>query len=135
MAEGFLRAALGTGARVGSAGLRAQEGYAPHLEAIRLMAERGINITPHRSRQVTADLALGADLILVMERVQKEACESLAPSVRGRVFLLGQWLAADAQEVPDPLGGTPETFAQACDQIDRAIQAWLPHLTLLRRNA
>jgi protein-tyrosine phosphatase len=136
LAEAMLQKALAPGIRVSSAGLDAMVGHPAHRETKALMAKAGIAvgaITAHIGRQVTADMALGADLILVMDQAQKLACERLAPSTRGRVFLLGHWLPMDQQEIPDPIRGGPETHRQAHDHIQRAIQAWLTRLAPKQR--
>jgi protein-tyrosine phosphatase len=124
MAEALLRAALGPGIRVESAGLGAREGYAPHPRAIQVMAERGIDITRSRSRQVTPAMALAADLILVMDRDQQDRCVALAPGTRGRVHLLGRWLAPGRQEIPDPLGQPDRAFQGALELIIQSVAAW-----------
>lgn len=129
-----MRAEYGPGLRVESAGLRALDGYAPHPEAIRLMAERGLDVTAYRSRQLTPALALAADLILVMDREQKAWCEALVPSVKGRVFLLGCWLPEGRQEIADPFCKPPEAFTMAFERIHEAVVAWRQHLHLDRRT-
>ena len=131
LAEAMLRKGLGPGIRVSSAGLGALVGQSAHPETKAWMAKDGIHlsdITAHLGRQVTPDLALSADLILVMDQAQKIACERLAPSTRGRVFLLGHWLPQNQQEIPDPIRGGAEAHRQAHDHIHRAIQPWLSRL-------
>lgn len=128
LAEAMLRKALGPGIRVSSAGLDALIGQSAHPEATTLMAKDGIDITSHRGRQVTVDLALSADLILVMDQAQKLACERMAPSTRGRVFLIGHWLPPDQQEIPDPIHRGIEAHRLAHDRIQRALQPWLAKL-------
>ena len=131
MAEALLRRALGPGIRVSSAGLDALIGQPAHRETKALMAQDGIHlaeITAHLGRQVTIELALSADLILVMDQAQKTACERMAPSSRGRVFLLGHWLPPGQQDIPDPIRGGAEAHRQTHDHIQRAIQPWLARL-------
>jgi protein-tyrosine phosphatase len=128
IAEALLRAALGERIQVRSAGLRALVDHPAHDEAERLMAEQGLDLTGHRGRQVTAEMALEADLILVMDLAQKEACERLAPSCRGRVYLLGHWLPSGEQQIADPIGGPRQAHAQACEHIRQALQPWLARL-------
>ncbi len=131
MAEAMLRRALDPGIRVSSAGLDALVGQPAHRVTKAWMAKDGIHlseITAHLGRQVTAELALSADLILVMDQAQKAACERLAPSARGRVFLLGHWLPRGEQEIPDPIRGGAEAHRQAYDRIQSAIQPWISRL-------
>ena len=128
IAEALLRAGLGGRIQVRSAGLRALIDHPAHAESERLMAEQGLDISGHRGRQLTPDLALGADLILVMDLAQKAACERLVPSARGRVYLLGHWLPPGEQQIADPIGGPPEDHARARDHIRQALQPWLARL-------
>jgi len=134
MAVGLLRVALGFGIRIESAGLRAREGFEPHPEAIRLMQGHGINIASYRSRQVTPDMAMAADLILVMDREQKDWCEALAPSIRGRVFLLGTWLPQGQQGIEDPSCKPPEFFSLVLDKIVQSVAGWRNHMNTIRRT-
>jgi len=135
IAAGLLRRALGSGFRVESAGLAAMVGLPPHPEAIRLMAARGIDISGGLGCPLTPDLALAADLILVMDPGQKDWCEAVAPSARGRVFLLGHWRKPAPVAIADPLGGGPEAFLAAFETINQCVSDWVPQLFSKRRSA
>ena len=135
MAEYLLRASLGPQVVVESAGLGALHGASAAPEARTLMAERGLDISAHRARQLTTQSALAADLILVMDRRQKARCESMVPSARGRIFLLGHWLPDGRQEIADPYRRGPEAFRTALNHIDHAVTAWLPRLFQTQRPA
>jgi protein-tyrosine phosphatase len=134
IAEALLRERSGGSLVVRSAGLSALEGLPPAIEAQNLMAELGIDISHFRGRQLTAGLALAADLILVMEERQKDACGQLVPSCLGRVFLLGHWRPAPEREIPDPFRRSEAFFRSALAQISSSIGDWLPHLIPERRN-
>jgi len=128
IAEGLLRVALGEPIQVSSAGLGALVGHPAHPEAQKLMAEHGLDISSHQGRQLTPELALRSDLILVMDEAQKTACELLAPAARGRIFLLGHWLPGPQREIIDPIQRSPEFHRQVHDHIQLAVSAWLPRL-------
>jgi protein-tyrosine phosphatase len=128
LAEALLKEALGPTVEVSSAGLGALVGHPAHPEAMEIMRERGLDITAHRGRQFTPAAALQADLILVMDRAQKEACDRLAPAARGRVFLLGHWLPPEEQEIPDPIQRGAKAHRDAYAHIVRALEGWLPRL-------
>ena len=92
MAEALLRARLAElrpAVHVSSAGLAALVGQPADPLAVALLAERGLDLSAHRARQVTPELVSAADLILVMEAAQQRHLELLAPSARGRVHRLG----------------------------------------------
>ena len=103
--EYALRARLDPSAwRVESAGLWASEGQ----PAARGLAEwSGLaGIESHRSRRVCAELLENADLIVVMERGQREALSLEFPRSAGRIVLLSELSARVAYDIPDPaLGG------------------------------
>lgn len=128
LAEAMLRGAMGPRVEVCSAGLRALVGEPPHEETRRQGEAMGLDLSTHRGRQVTRDLTAKADLILVMDQAQKAACEAMNPSVRGRVYLLGHWLAPDPPAIADPIHRGPEAHRITCDHIREAVQSWLPRL-------
>jgi protein-tyrosine phosphatase len=119
---------------VSSAGLGALVGMPPAPLAQRLMAERGLDISGCRGRQLTPAMALAADLILVMDERQKTACGLLAPRALARTFLLGHWRPAAEREIIDPFRASEEIFAAVVDQIDVSVNDWLPRLLPSRRH-
>lgn len=128
LAEALLREALGPQVEVHSAGMGAMVGHPAHEETQAILREANLDGSAHRGRQFTPEIALKADLILVMDRAQKEACERIAPSARGRVFLLGHWLPSEEQEIPDPIRHGPAAHRAAHARIVRALKLWLPRL-------
>jgi protein-tyrosine phosphatase len=111
--------------RVASAGTAALIGYPPPAPAIELMAERGLDISTHRARQLTDALALKYDLLLVMEQAQQRWIESQWPLLKGRVYRLG---GGGSEEVPDPYGQAREVFAGCLRQINSGVEAWAKRL-------
>ncbi len=135
IAEGLLRDALAPGIRVASAGLAAREGNPPEPEAVRLMAGRNLDISGHRSRQLTRAMALSADLILVMDQAQVTMCCAVVPVVQGRVFLLGHWRRPGPMTIVDPYQRGPEAFQAAFEAIDQCVSDWVQQLHCKRRSA
>ncbi|HET8902193.1 MAG TPA: low molecular weight protein-tyrosine-phosphatase [Holophagaceae bacterium] len=129
MAEALLRSLLPPDILVESAGLEALEGKPADPEAQRLMAAQGLDISAHRGRQLTEEMALKADLILVMDLPQKAWCEQMMPSAVGRIFLLGHWLPAPPREIADPYRMGPEAFREAFESIRGSVADWLPRMT------
>jgi protein-tyrosine phosphatase len=120
MAEALLRARLGHRPRfdVSSAGVSALVGRPADEQAVALMKARGIDIRPHRARQLTPQLAAGADLILVMESGHERAVYSIAPQTRGKVHRIGRFGHFD---VPDPYRLPRATFLDALQLVERGI--------------
>ncbi|MCG2786226.1 MAG: hypothetical protein L6461_14095 [Anaerolineae bacterium] len=110
--EYALRARLDLSAwQIESAGLWASEGQ----PAVRGLAEwSGLaGIESHRSRRVCTELLDLADLIVVMERGQREALSLEFPHSAGRVHLLSEMSAPVAYDIPDPAlsGENPKKLA------------------------
>lgn len=111
-------ASLGVKARVESAGIAALEGEPADPTAQALMRERGLDLSRHRGRQLTAELLAEFDLVLVMDEAQKRAVEREYPASRGRVQLLGRFGKFD---IPDPFHRSRAAFEQALALIERGI--------------
>ncbi len=78
MAEGFLKERLEREGLLGiyevrSAGLLAVEEAQANSFAVQVMAEKGVDISHHRSHNLTLDDVEKADLILAMTRAHAEA--------------------------------------------------------------
>jgi protein-tyrosine phosphatase len=119
---------LGVTAVVESAGIAALVGHPADPEAVALLADRGLDLSAHRARQLTPALIKSFELILVMEREQQRAVEAILPSARGRVQRLGHW---GKFEVPDPYRRGRPAFEQSLELIDRGLsdleRAFWPH--------
>jgi protein-tyrosine phosphatase len=121
MAEALLRRRLQQTrpqAVVESAGLSALVGKGADPLAIELLAERGVDLSAHRARQLTSGLVRSFDLILVMEYVHLRAVEAMVPEARGRVHRIGRWSDFD---VPDPYRQGRAAFVEALGLIERGV--------------
>lgn len=127
LAEYLFRARLGPAARVASAGFRGLEGLPMHPEALELLAERGLDGSGFRGRLLRPPMLLEADLVLVMEAWQQEACEAMAPAAKGRVFLLGRWLEPPA-EIEDPIALGPGALRETLGALEPAVETWVRRL-------
>ena len=121
MAEAILASAL-PGRRVRSAGLGALIGNPADEIAVELMRERRLDITAHRAAQINRPMCLDSDIVLVMEREQKQRLQQLYPEVCGRVFRLGEHENVD---VPDPYRQPTRVFRSALSIIDDSVDQWL----------
>jgi protein-tyrosine phosphatase len=121
MAEGLLAASL-PGTPVSSAGLGALSGMPADETAVRLMRARGIDISAHRSVQLTRDACKRAELILVMSTEQRRRIEESYPFACGRVYRVGEFKKRD---VPDPYRQPEYVFQEALQMIDDGVREWL----------
>ena len=123
MAEAMLQEALKdrSDISVTSAGIAALEGYPASEHSLALMAERGLDISGHKARQLTPEMITATDLILVMETGHKRAIDEQDPTVRGKIYRLGEWQDFD---IPDPHRKPREAFEEALALIEQGIDAW-----------
>lgn len=105
-----------------SSGISALVGKGADPQSIKIMAEKGIDITQHRAQQINSVLVSAADLILVMEAKQMSAIHAKFPEARGKVHLLGKW--NENQEVLDPFQKDEKAFYKAAQIIETGIKAW-----------
>ena len=124
---------------VGSAGIRAVIGYSIHPDAAAVLEGLGGDSSNFTARQLTAKIASGADLILTMTRAHRDAVLELAPHRLHRTFTLSEasrlisehgaqsvadlaarrslLIADETLDIPDPIGQSPEVFAEIGEQI------------------
>jgi protein-tyrosine phosphatase len=123
MALGFLAERsyrlLGGAIRVRSAGTWARTGSPATHEAEDAAAERGVDITEHRSSPFTPAMAASADLVLTMTGEQREEVLHAVPEARGRTFTMKE-LVALVGALPPPAGGpSREAMTARIAQADR----------------
>ena len=122
MAQGLLRKMLSEegveNVKVNSAGVAALPSYGIYGILEKVLKEEGIEITNHKPTQVTSDMVRDADLILVMERRQKEAILEMAPEVANRMFLLKEFAGEKENlDIPDPIGQPEEVYRKRLEEI------------------
>jgi protein-tyrosine phosphatase len=101
LAEVMLAAAELPGVRVASAGVRARDGWPAAEESQRLAAERGLDLTHHRSLPATPDLIARADLVLTMSESIRDLASPLAPRAAAKVFTLREFVRLTEHLDPD----------------------------------
>lgn len=109
--------------RVTSAGTWAIPRLPPTAEAIRDAAALGVDIRKHVTQMVEPDMLRQADLIIVMEKGQKEALLTEFPVCEGRIYVLAELLPGVTFNVPDPIaypGEHGKVLREMCDVIERA---------------
>ncbi len=113
--------------RVETAGTFALEGEPPSPEAQRVLAERGIDISHHRGRQVTSQVLRDADVILVMTERHRKSLFYLLPEAVHKVFLLSE-LVGRHEDIADPYGGPYEGYVKTAQVLDEYLEQGLPTL-------
>ena len=121
MAQGVLARALPR-MHVRSAGLGAVAGMPADEIAVRLMQERGIDITSHRAAQISQQMCVRADIVLVMDFEQRKRLETMYPQACGRIYRLGEYAKRD---IPDPYRQSELAFREVLSLIDEGSREWL----------
>jgi len=130
MAEGLFRQAVARRGdfRVLSAGLGAADGQPPTPHAVSAMRELGIDITGHRSRMLTAELARQADYIFGMTHGHVDTIALMYPPAAEKTFLLREFdetLEPFEKDISDPIGSSYEVYVGCRNQIRAAIASLL----------
>jgi protein-tyrosine phosphatase len=124
MAEYLLRNGLPDPSdwEVCSAGLCAAEGAPASAGALKVLAEKGMDLSPHRSRLLTPERIQSCDLLVAMTRSHAAAILEAVPDASDKIHLLGSFTTDPAApDIPDPFGGTLEVYRKTRDAIDQAV--------------
>ncbi len=89
--ERLLRKRL-PGVKVKSAGVHGLVKRPADATAADVAANHGVSLEGHAGRKLTAEMARNYDLILAMESEHIAQVTAIAPEVRGKTMLFGQWL-------------------------------------------
>ena len=106
--------------RIESAGTWARPGLKSPVEILKIMAERQIDLSEHRSRIVSAEMLREFALILVMEPGHKEAMRAEFPEAAGRIFLLAEMVGKHST-VEDPVGGTSADYMYTAAELEQLL--------------
>ena len=83
-----------------SAGLGALVGHGADELAAATAFRHGVDLSKHRAQQLTTELGIQSDLILVMEPGHKKILASIAPQVLGKTMLFDHWSGGHGIEDP-----------------------------------
>lgn len=120
-AAALVQGAAGSVLQVESAGFLESGRPAPG-DAQTSAMRRGIDLSAHRSRQVTAELVQSADLIIVMDQRQAQKIEERFQRRRG-VLVLGDLdpHPIETRTIRDPYDQAEEIFDQVYARIERCL--------------
>ncbi len=111
---------------VRSASVMGLDGNRAHVNAVKVLNEIGIDLTPHRASPLTAELLDWADWVLVMELSHSRAARDMAPSRGDRILLLGSFCGK--LEIADPLGGWKRRFRKSREEIAVCVRNFMDRL-------
>jgi protein-tyrosine-phosphatase len=135
MAEALLRRRLEqqglTGWQVESAGTWAVDGRPASRHAVQVMADQGIDLTPHRSRAVNRRLIADTDLVLTMTRDHAEALRVEFPFQAAKIHLLSEMKDGRRYDVDDPYGGPLAEYQACASELANLVEAGLERIKSL----
>lgn len=126
MAEGLFRAHNGeekTGLAALSAGMYTSDGLPASGNAVTAAAELGADITSHRSRMLTPELAREAKYLVCMTGAHYDRLCELFPDCADKIFTLLP------EDISDPFGGDLATYRRSAAEIDKGVQAVIENLS------
>lgn len=115
---------------VDSAGTYAMVEHPASRGSVSAMAQRDLDISEHRAKQLTTDLVNQADVILVMEERHRRSIFVTWPRAVMKTLLLSE-LSGDHAGIDDPYGGEQWQYNQAAEIIEGYVQRGMS--TLLKR--
>ena len=121
MAEGLLRAAILPGweeVTVSSAGTQAWNGQPAASLSVKVMKEKGFDISSHRARLVTPDIINRAALVVALAEEHLARMKAVAPGAGEWMILLGGLdPEREDTDVVDPIGGSIEDYRAVRDDL------------------
>lgn len=103
--------------RIESAGVRASAGQPATENTQVVAAERGMDLSGHRSQLANRATLEPFSLVLVMEEAHRRQLREAAPELADRVYLLSE-MVGQRSDVWDPAGSEIENYRAMADQID-----------------
>jgi protein-tyrosine-phosphatase len=119
---------------VDSAGTWTKPGLPAAAKAIAAMANHGVDIRDHKTKEISAKLIASHELILVMELAHKEALRFEFPAWKDKIFMLSE-MAGLTMDVEDPIFSEPEDFDRTVDFLQQLIQDGFARILELCRRS
>lgn len=124
--EAYLRSVLPSDFKVESAGIAALVGRGADAPMTELAQEAGLDLSNHKSRQYSAEIAQDFDLILAMEPGHKTRMAEIAPQFSGRIMLFDHWLGGTG--ILDPYRLEATVQRDVFNMITQAGDGWAQRL-------
>jgi len=124
MAEGYFRDLCKKNKRndidVASAGIFAGDNFSASPEAVKTMSNYSIDISKHKSRQITEELVRSSELIVVMTKPHKNTILASFNFVSDKVSLL-HGFDGSKKDVFDPFGGDFNIYNKCFSEMKKAL--------------
>lgn len=117
----LIREKMNQHVRVRSGGIWALEGQLASAYARQVMAEKDLDISEHRGRNLTQTVVDEADLILVMTRQHEQTIARNFDGDMGKVHLLSEMIGP-AYDIQDPYGGSLPDYRRTAAELEDLIE-------------
>ncbi len=132
MAEGFFKKILSRKAKekikVKSAGTGVIANSKPSKFAIKVMREKGIDISSHRAIPLTSEIVKEFDLILTMEERHRQRVINLFPFATEKAWLLTEFISGKREDILDPAGEYLNIYRELSLLIEKEMRKLLKRL-------
>jgi protein-tyrosine phosphatase len=120
------------GLNADSYGLRAQDGARPPHTALITAKARGVDLSPHRAKNISRWTPRCGDLIVAMEPGQALAVAAQARQAGAQLTLAGIWTTDYRPHIQDPFGLAAEYFDTCFSLLDNAVSVLRAELAHVR---
>lgn len=100
-----------------SAGIAASDSQPASANAVKVLKERGIDLTQHLSQQLDETMLEASDVVLTMTGDHKYVIEQARPDLSTKIRLL----CRSNRNVIDPIGGSLEDYGLCADMITECL--------------
>lgn len=112
--------------QVASAGIAAVEDAGADRHMTQLARADGLDLSGHVARQISGDVIYGYDLIIAMDRQQRDWLIHRFPEDRGRVVLMTRW--SGGRNIPDPYRRSAAVYRLVYDRVRQCCEEWSQRL-------
>jgi protein-tyrosine-phosphatase len=110
-----------------SAGTQAWEGSPASDAALLVGVERNLDLSGHRSRQLTAEIARASNLVLAMSPAHVAQVRDVHPNAN--VHLLGGYgTTGPGRPIADPFGGDLNDYRATADELEKELTGILSRI-------
>lgn len=115
--------------KIGSAGTFVNFPSPPSTNTVKVMEERGIDVSSHRSRAINQGLIKEADIILVMEESHLYYLRGAYPEAEGKIWMLKEFTSNKKEKIPDPIGESKNYYENIAEEIEEEIKKLIGKLS------
>jgi len=116
-----------------SAGVWAENGHPVAQYTQEILMSRGCDVGNYLSQQVTKEMIRDHNLVLTMEKGQKEAMKIAFPEFSSRIYLLSE-MVGKIHDIQDPIGQSLVEFERTAKEIDQIFSDGLERIRILAES-